>query len=154
MDPWLIWFLAGLGLIISELFVPGVILVFFGLAAWAVAGLSLLGLMASTPIQLVTFAALSLIFTVTLRRTLMRGFGRAPLAQLPANSDTEDEFTGKPVKVLTPFSSPGASGKVEFKGAEWKARSEDELAPGDPAEIVAVDGITLLIRRQWLAPLP
>ncbi len=153
MDPWIIWFLAGLGLIVSEFLLPGVILVFFGLAAWIVAGLTFIGLISSAPLQLIVFAAASLVLTGSFRRVLMRSLHRDQ-ASLPSGSDHEDEFTGKPVTVLTAFPSPGATGKVEFKGAEWNARSEDELAPGDPAEIVSLDGITLNIRRQWLPPFP
>lgn len=153
MDPWIIWFLLGLGLIVSEFFVPGVILVFFGLAAWIVALLAFLGLISSVTLQLIVFAAASLLLTSWLRRVCMPLLhGDQP--RLPGGSDHQDEFAGKSVTVLTAFGGPGALGKVEFKGAEWKARSEDELNPGDSAEIVSVDGITLNVRRQWLTPFP
>ena len=153
MDPWIIWFVVGLGLIMSEFFVPGIILVFFGLAAWLVAGLSFIGLTTSTPLQLVVFAAASLLLTGAFRRLLMHRLHGGQSA-LPGGSDQEDEFAGKAVKVLTDFEGPGAMGKVEFKGAEWKARAEEELHPDDAAEIVSVDGITLNIRRQWLTHFP
>ena len=37
MDSATIWFLIGLGLVLAEFAVPGVILVFLGVAAWIVA---------------------------------------------------------------------------------------------------------------------
>ena len=43
MDPAIIWFLIGLGLILAEFAVPGVILVFIGIAAWIVALLAWVG---------------------------------------------------------------------------------------------------------------
>ena len=153
MDSWIIWFVVGFGLIMSEFFVPGVILVFFGLAAWLVAGLTFFGIVSSAPLQLVIFAAASLFLTGTFRRLIMHRL-QGHQSALPGGSDHEDEFAGKSVKVLTDFGGPGAIGKVEFKGAEWKARSEEEIHPDDAAEIVSVDGITLNIRRQWLTPFP
>ena len=97
--------------------------------------------------QLIVFAVSSLLCTGTLRRLLM---DRLQGGQVPGGSDHADEFEGKSVTVLTDFSGPGTMGKVEFKGAEWKARAEDELHPGDAAVIASVDGITLIVRRQWL----
>jgi membrane protein implicated in regulation of membrane protease activity len=153
MDPWLIWFLAGLALIVTEFFLPGIILVFFGLAASAVSLLAFFGVVGSVAIQLTLFAIGSLLLTACFRQAFLRivqGSQRA----LPGGSDEQDEFTGKPVRVITAFSGPGAMGKVEFKGAEWKARAEEALHPGDTAEIVSVDGLTLNIRKQWLTPFP
>ncbi len=148
MQPWIIWFVIGLILIGSEFFLPGVILVFFGLAAWIVSGICLIGLADSPALQLILFAGASLVLTGTLRRVLMLKLNGG--LALPGSSDQQDEFVGKPVTILTDFENPGALGKVEFKGAEWKARAEEALHPGDPAEIAAVDGITLTIRRRWL----
>ena len=152
MDPWIIWFGIGLALIIGELFLPGVILVFLGLAAWIVAALCGIGLLSSLAAQLVAFALASLAMTGFLRRVVMLRLQRTEGLALPgsSSSDHADEFTGKEVLLLSDFSKPGAVGKVEFKGAEWKARAEEALEINDPAEIAAVDGITLIIRRRWL----
>ena len=152
-DPWIIWFLVGLGLIVGEFLVPGVVLVFLGLAAWIVAGLSFTNVVTSVPLQLVIFGAASVALAGSLRRVVMRGF-RGDRPALPGGSDQQDEFAGKPVKILTEFDGPGATGKVEFKGAVWMARSEEEIHPGDTAEIVSVDGITLNVRRRWVPPFP
>ena len=149
MDPWIIWFLVGLALLLSEFFLPGVVLVFFGLAAWVVSGFVAVGLLESVALQLVCFAGVSLALTGTLRRLIrLRLMGSQ--AALPGGSDHADEFVGKLVEILTEFEKPGDLGKVEFKGAEWKARAEEVLRPGDAAEIAAVDGITLVVRRRWI----
>ena len=149
MDPWIIWFLVGLALLVSEFFLPGVVLVFFGLAAWVVAALAGIGILESLALQMLCFAGVALAFTGTLRRIVMLRL-RGGQAALPGGSDQEDEFVGKPAVILTDFEKPGDLGKVEFKGAEWKARAEEELRPGDAAEIAAVDGITLVVRRRWI----
>ena len=85
----------------------------------------------------------------TLRRLILLRLDGGQAA-LPGGSDQADEFVGKPAVILTDFEKPGALGRVEFKGAEWKARAEEELRPGDAAEIAAVDGITLVVRRRWI----
>ncbi len=43
MDSAIIWFLIGLGLVVAEFAIPGVILVFIGVAAWVVAVLDWAG---------------------------------------------------------------------------------------------------------------
>ena len=43
-NPVLIWFLIGLALVLSEFMLPGIILVFFGLGAWAVCLTTWMGL--------------------------------------------------------------------------------------------------------------
>ncbi len=146
MDPWIIWFLVGLALLVSEFFLPGVVLVFFGLAAWVVAALAGIGLIESLALQLICFAGVSLAFTGTLRRLILMRLDGGKAA-LPGASD---EFVGKSAVILTDFEKPGDMGKVEFKGAKWKARAEEELRPGDAAEIAAVEGITLVVRRRWI----
>ncbi len=153
MDPWIIWFFIGLGLIVSEFFIPGVILVFLGLAAWVVASLIYVGILSALAIQILVFGIASLVLTAGLRRAL-KGVLFGHSTNLLPGDTTLDEFTGKSALVLTDFSGPGALGKVEFKGAKWSARSEDELKPGEHAEIVSLDGLTLNVRRQWLNALP
>ncbi len=153
MDPWLIWFLLGFVLILSEFAVPGVILGFFGLAAWLVSGLLLIGWIGPIAAQLAVFGVASVVLTLGARRLVKRRLFLSIPDALPSG-DTVDEFVGKTVDVLTDFEGPGSLGKVEFKGAEWKARSEESLEKGDKAEIVSLDGLTLNIRRQWLNALP
>lgn len=149
MDPWILWFLLGLGLIAAEFFVPGIILVFLGLGAWCVSVMLGLGLIDSTPAQLVVFATASLLLLWSLRRFVKAWFIGA-VANKESSLELMDEFAGKRVQVLTEFPLPGSYGKVEFKGAEWKARAEEPLSVGDEAEIVSLDGLTLNIRRRWL----
>lgn len=146
MNPWIIWFLVGLAFLVSEFFLPGVVLVFFGLAAWVVAALASIGLIESLALQLICFAGVSLAFTGSLRRLILMRLDGGKAA-LPGASD---EFVGKSAVILTDFEKPGDMGKVEFKGVKWKARAEEELRPGDAAEIAAVEGITLVVRRRWI----
>ncbi len=60
-DPVLIWFLAGLALILAEFMIPGVILIFFGVGAWMTAVTAWLGITPGWTSQLLTFAISSVV---------------------------------------------------------------------------------------------
>ncbi len=143
-DPVLIWFLAGLALILSEFILPGVILVFFGIGAWIVAVTVWLGATPGWTAQLLTFTISSVILLTMLRRWFRaRFFGYVEDDQDPENN--LDTLAGHEVLVTTEI-IPGETGQVEYKGAAWSARSESALKKGDHAVIVENEGITLVVR--------
>jgi membrane protein implicated in regulation of membrane protease activity len=146
ISPTLVWFLVGLVLILMEIPVPGVILVFFGLGAWLVAIATALGLTEALSTQLLLFAFSSLFLLFLLRRWVRRRFhGHVTGEQ---NPDVDwNEFVGRPVLVLEDIPAGGAGGHVEFKGASWSAVSDEALQKGDQAEIEAVEGITLRVKK-------
>ena len=43
-------------------------------------------------------------------------------------------------------------GWVRVRGERWRARSDDSLEPGAAVEVVAVDGLTLRVRRAKMPP--
>ncbi len=145
-SPALIWFLVGLALALSEIFLPGIILVFFGAGAWIVALTTWWGWTDSLASQLAVFTVASLILLVALRRAIRNRF-LGHTTNTEDGSANLDEFTGATVKVLTDISPDGGDGSVEFKGASWKARSRDTLAEGERAEVITADGIVLEVRR-------
>ena len=146
LSPTLIWFLVGLALALLELAVPGVILVFFGLGAWITALTTAIGITPSLPSQVVVFTITSVLSLILLRRWIRNRF-LGHEANVQDGTADLDEFVGKPVTV-TRAVSPGVSGgRVEFKGADWTAVADEALAKGDLAEIVAVDGITLKVKK-------
>jgi len=145
-NPVLIWFLAGLALVLFEFMVPGVILVFFGLGSWVTALTTWAGLTGDWTTQLLTFSVSSVLMLVFLRRWFRaRFFGHLTANQDP-NEDL-DEFRGKVVTV-TEAIDPTTGGRVEFKGADWSARCATPLAAGARAVIESVDGITLVVRPE------
>ena len=145
VSPVLIWFLAGLALVLLEFAVPGVILIFFGLGAWVTALTTVLGLTTGLTSQLLVFGVSSVILLVVLRRWFRnRLFGHTSGDQDPSkNLDTP---TGDKVMVTVALVPGSDIGRVEYKGAEWHARSEEPIAAGQPAVIVETDGITLVVK--------
>ncbi len=146
-NPLLIWFLIGLALVLSEFMVPGVILVFFGMGAWTAAVTSWLGLTAGWTSQLLVFAISSIIYLVLLRRWFQARFmGFEGDRQDP--SSNIDEFQGQIVTVTEDINPETGSGKVEFKGAAWSARSETLITTEHRARVIGVDSITLLVEPE------
>jgi membrane-bound serine protease (ClpP class) len=146
-NPTLLWFLVGLVLAFLEFAVPGVILIFFGVAAWIVAFTVYIGLTSSIESQLLTFIAASILLLISLRRWVKGKFhGHVRDVQDP--SQNLDEFTGKDVLVLKDVIPRKTGGYVEFKGASWSAVSEEPLKKGGLAIITGLDGITLKIKKK------
>ncbi len=141
MDSAIIWFLIGLGLVLAELAVPGVILVFIGVAAWVVALLDWVGV-DSFSIQLWVFGLTSLGLVVFARRFVRGWFSGKESSE---SGDLDEEFVGKVVTVVKAIGK-GGFGLVELKGAQWKAISETSLSEGDLAEVVSRDNLTLEVK--------
>ena len=139
-DPAVIWFLIGLGLLLLELALPGLVILFFGAGAWVTALVC-----AITDIslnwQIFIFLIASLFGLVLLRRYLKRRFfGKA-------DKETEDqleEFIGKKAKAVEDFKD--GSGTVEFKGTRWSARSDAPVKKGSWVTILAKESLILTVK--------
>jgi membrane-bound ClpP family serine protease len=146
-NPTLLWFLAGLVLIFLEFVVPGVILVFFGIGAWAAAVTTYFDLTASFQYQLLTFAFSSVALLVVLRRWI-KGKFYGHVSDVQDLSKNIDEFTGQSVVVLQDVIPNQMDGAVEFKGARWRAISDEHIKNGEMAVITDIDGIILKVRKK------
>lgn len=136
-EPAMVWFLIGLVLIVSEFAVPGLVIIFFGLGAWA-AALALLALDMSLFSQILIFLVVSITTLLVLRKRFM-----AVAAQTP---DLTDEFIGKTAAVEERVVK-GAYGKVKFKGALRKAETESDqvIEKGTLVKIVGYESIILRV---------
>jgi len=143
-NPTLIWFLIGLGLVLVEFLLPGIILVFFGVGAWIVSLTTFLGVTGSLQSQLLLFALASVVLLFSLRkwvRSRFLGFvssEQEPVANL-------DEFAGSTVLVVQNIVPDSSEGRVEFKGAQWSAVADEVIEKGQLAVIRSVNGITLIV---------
>ncbi len=127
--------MAGVAVMLTELAIPGFVLVFFGLGCWGAAVAALIYPDAHS-VQLAVFLILSIASLLTLRKVAMRIFvgrsegrecedmGNVPLgARISLDRDLE----------------PGITGRVRFRGTMWDAVSEDRLPAGTEAEIIGMD---------------
>ena len=135
LSPWLVWFLAGIAVMLAELAVPGFVILFFGLGCWGAAAIAVFAPEAYSA-QVVVFIIVSIASLMTLRKVAMRVFvGRSE------GPDTED-FGNVPVGAritLDQDLEAGRVGRVHFRGTLWDAISEERIPAGSDAEITGVD---------------
>jgi len=140
MAAFYLWLLAGIILLGSELFVPGVVLAFFGCGAILVA---LLLLIVPMPfgLQILIFLVVSIALLVFFRNKLLKRFS-------PDNKKIAfDSEVGKRVKVIETI-PPGLTGKVELHGSQWKAeahREDMEIPEGTWVIVRGRKNITLIV---------
>jgi membrane protein implicated in regulation of membrane protease activity len=142
----IIWFVAGLIMILLEFTQPGLVIVFFGVGAWVVSLLAYLDILETLRSQLLVFGGVSVGLLLALRRWVKGKF----YGHVGAKQDLTqnlDEFTGKQVTVLQDVIPGKAGGQVEFKGTSWRAVSDQEVKKGETAVIDEMDGLTLVIKK-------
>ena len=139
-DPAVIWFLIGLGLLLLELVLPGLVILFFGAGAWITALVC-----AFTDInlnfQILIFLVASLLGLVLLRSYLKKRFFGRKEKEI---EDQLEEFIGKKAQAIEDFKD--GSGKVEFKGTRWSARCDIPVSEGEWVTIESKDSLTLNVK--------
>jgi membrane protein implicated in regulation of membrane protease activity len=141
-DPAVIWFLVGLGLLLLELVLPGLVILFFGAGAWVTALVCAITDV-KLNVQILIFLVASLLGLILLRKYLKnRFFSRKDVE----TQDQLEEFIGHRAKAVIDFQD--GLGKVEFKGTRWTARSTDDISKGQWVTIVSKDSLTLIVKSQ------
>lgn len=145
MEDWLIWFLAAIALMVSEMFTAG-----FWLACLAV-GASVAGLLGLVPglgfvTQGIAFAVASTASMIGLRPKLMQYFQLGPGTELRTGVDALLGKTG----IVTERIGPGMTGRVKVEGEDWRGASSDAgaIEPGTHVTIIQVDGTTLMVEKE------
>jgi len=142
MNPGLLWFLAGVVLLIAELFAPTLILMFFGFGAWIVAAVYLVfGI--SLAYQLAIFAVSSLVLLALFRKRLKPLFKGYTTSRQKPGQDLDD-FLGKEATVIETI-EPGKPGKIEYNGVSWTAEGETAIPAGTHVRITGRSGLKLIV---------
>jgi inner membrane protein len=143
----LLWFLAGVALLLAELAMPGFVMLFFALGAFAAAlAAYLLSFGASG--QLVVFLAASLAGLALLRRMFLRVFRGRTHMESENTSGLEDPGAGKSA-VVTRAMAPGQPGEIKFRGSFWPAQAQENIGEGENVVIIGLvqnDSGTYLVR--------
>ena len=136
------WLYAGIALIVLEVMTPGLVSIFFGLAAlvlalitWLVPGISQLA-------QWLMFSVFSILFIALLRKTLKKTFSGTS----EVTDDMFDSFSGKRATVVE-FISTTHPGRVEFNGSNWTAEAEEEFDIGMLVRIKSKKNLTLFVEK-------
>jgi membrane protein implicated in regulation of membrane protease activity len=140
-DPAVIWFLAGLGLLLLELVLPGLVILFFGAGAWVTA-LVCAFTNINLNVQILIFLVASLLGLVLLRKYLKKRFFNRSEEEI---KDQLEEFIGRKARAIADFKD--GAGKVEFKGTQWSARCSEPVLKGDWVLIKSKDSLTFNVEK-------
>lgn len=133
------WLILGVGLLILEVMTPGLVSLFFGMAALTVALVS--GLFhVPQVLQWLLFSVLSVGYILLLRKTLKKVFK----GDKEVSDRVNDEFTGRLAVVVIPVAS-NKPGRVEVNGCTWIAEADSPLEKGQSVRILKKDNLTLKV---------
>ncbi|MBI2434810.1 MAG: NfeD family protein [Candidatus Hydrogenedentes bacterium] len=144
LEVWHLWTVAGVLLLIIEIFTSGFIIGVFGAACFAGAVAAWLGL--SLNVQLLSFGAATIVFAFTLRPFMLR-YGRSGAGQATTNVDA---LIGREGRVLEAIDPETHAGRVKIGGEDWKAGAVNKLVIPAGARVVvrAVEGCTVMVEHQ------
>jgi membrane protein implicated in regulation of membrane protease activity len=140
MDPWVIWVVIAVALLIAEATTSAFVAIYFGLAAMAAAAIAATGL--DVAVQLIAFAALSVGSLALTRPALKRAAGSGGGIRTGV-----DAMQGR-IGVVTRAIAALEPGQVKVGGEMWTARcfyDEEPIAVGSRVEVVKVEGVTALV---------
>jgi membrane protein implicated in regulation of membrane protease activity len=140
MDPWVVWVVVGVVLLVAEATTTALVPGYFGVAALLAGVLALLGL--GVAVQLIAFGVVAVgalaLTRPALRRSMSRGSGLRTGV---------DAMQGKIGVVTVPIAEL-EPGQVKVGGETWTARSfydGESLPVGSRVEVVKVEGVTALV---------
>lgn len=146
MDPstvTYIWLFAGIALAISELFVPGGIVIFLGVAAMIVAGLRGLGIVEALLPSIVIWAALAPALVFSFGSLLRKKFQSE---RTVAITDEDANVFGQFAEVIEPLQADEGIGRIRFQGTTWSARSiQGHLPAGTQVRLVDRDNLCWIV---------
>jgi membrane protein implicated in regulation of membrane protease activity len=141
----LLWFLVGLVLLLSELALPGFVIVFFGVGAWVTAVLVGFGLLPGFNAQLLVFLITSILALALFRNKGRKYFeGRVSRIWNPAAS--MEDLHGERAIVTSSINPNADGGKVEFHGTLWNADADMPIEKGQVVEIVEQKNLRLKVK--------
>jgi membrane protein implicated in regulation of membrane protease activity len=136
----LIWLLAGIGLIVAELFTLTIVLGMLGVAALVTAAVGFLGVGAAG--QAIAFVGSSSALLLFARPPVQRMLNKGD----DGRSSDARALTGSTATVVERISDH--TGQVRLNGELWRARPYAGTGPvevGQPVSVAAVEGATLLV---------
>jgi inner membrane protein len=140
MSSALLWFLAGLALILLEFAAPGVIVIFFGIGAWVTA-LLLTFLPLSLAFQVLIFLVVSVVSVLLLRSYALRVLNR----KTPDEQESEETVGSiAEVRIRITADHPGS---VFLSGTSWAAESNQVIEAGEKVRVTGRNGLVLTVER-------
>ncbi|MEG3619083.1 NfeD family protein [Magnetovibrio sp. PR-2] len=136
------WLIAGVVLLILEMFAPGVVFMWLGLAALLTGVVSWLSPDMAMEWQLIVFAVLSVISVVAGRMYLKK---RPLQTDHPTLNQRGQQYVGRHFTLEEPIE--GGFGKIKVDDSTWKVAGDD-MAAGTKVEVVAAEGVILKVESR------
>ena len=141
---WWHWLVVGLILVALEMAASGgFYVIFFGIAALAIAGLHLVDLAGPVWLQLLLFSVLSVASLLLFRSPLMR------MMKLDQGAADVDTLVGEAGVAIDEIRA-GDIGRIELRGTGWTARNVGDAAleRGRRCIVVRKEGLTLFVKAE------
>ena len=141
---WWHWLVIGLILVALEMAASGgFYVIFFGIAALAIAALHALDWAGPIWLQLVLFSSISIVSLLFFRSPLLKWMG------LDGPGKDVDSLVGDIAMPLEDI-PPGAVGRAELRGTVWSARNENTatIARGERCKVVDVERLMILLKPE------
>ncbi|MDE0932645.1 MAG: NfeD family protein [Novosphingopyxis baekryungensis] len=140
IDPYLLWMIGGVLLVVAEMLVPGIYLLFVGAAA-VLTGVAT-WMYDFGPVFQIGLFALFLLAAILIGNQVYK---RNPVASSdPDLNNRSARLVGTSVTVIDAVSANG--GRVKVGDGVWPARGPD-LAVGETARVLHVDGGVLVLEK-------
>lgn len=136
------WIVIAILFFVAEIFTAGFVLLCFGVGALGAALAAFLGV--GLALQIVVFIIVSAV-AVLLSRPFAARISRPGVQQIAG-----DRVIGKWAVVLQTVDPLANTGMVRVESERWRAESMEgeQLEAGEVVEVVAVDGVRLLVRAK------
>lgn len=143
IDAAILWFAAGILLVLAELFIPGLVVVFFGFGAILTGFVTWLWSDMTVTWQIIVFIAGSIGSLLLLRRYFKTVFFGKSLEE--GDTRNFNLEVGKIVKVVSDIYPDSGQGRVRYQGAEWNATADQAIPAGTSVRITGQDNLTLIV---------
>lgn len=136
------WLILGFGLLIAEIVIPGIFLLWWGIAAIITAGLTALFPALSLVVSGIIYALLSLALSIAWWK-YQHGKDQSDQKNSALNQ-RDHAMLGS--KGTVQEIAPNGIGRGFFGDTTWRIQGEN-LQPGDLVEVINVQGITLFVQK-------
>ena len=135
---YLTWWIAGLIMIVSEIFVGGAFLLWLGVSAFFVGLLMFFGIPLNWLVQIAIFSSVAIASII-----LFRKYQKNKTSINDTLSHRADKYIGKIFVVVEPVVN--GSGKIKIEDTVWRALSEIDIEVGKKVKIISVKGASFTV---------
>ncbi len=137
IEPYAVWLICGMFLMLLEFVVPGLVIIWFGIGALFAGFVAYLG--GGMHLQVGVFVLVSILSLMFVRKFFAKDDGS------PQQVGAE-RLIGRKAIVLKGI-TPEKPGFVKVEGEEWLAKCDEPCQPGESVEILKVEGTHLIVKK-------